>query len=284
MTSQRNELNPAVVYAEECSLPPGAQWVPLQVQWHRLIYIVEGAGTVDIAGKLHPFHDADLIYTGPGMPNTIQSDNTRSLHMIEMYFRTEGMALRSRLWGEWGGGNPVVADRMMAERGGFHDMFTRIVYYHQRNDNISAVMTHHLLLHMFHLFEQHEINREHSAPVQIMLYRLKAQLIGHAASPFHPGWIEQWTRYNGDYVSRLFRRQFGLTPRKYFRMMRVEQAKTMLDHTNLSITDVSNRLHFNSVHYFCKIFKKYTSYSPMQYRQRRTDGDVSVPGVAARSR
>lgn len=52
---------------------------------------------------------------------------------------------------------------------------------------------------------------------------------------------------------------------KVFADMKIEQAKILLRNSTYSITEVSEILGYNSVHYFSKRFKLATTMSPTEY-------------------
>ena len=70
----------------------------------------------------------------------------------------------------------------------------------------------------------------------------------------------------------LFRREFknrcGISPGQYRLELRLAKAKEMLHTTNMSIADISSRLHFECIGQFSTFFKKKTGLSPLEYRKR----------------
>jgi len=52
----------------------------------------------------------------------------------------------------------------------------------------------------------------------------------------------------------------------YLNQTRMTHAKSLLQMTQLSIQEVAARCGFNDSSYFCRIFKKYSGLSPIQYR------------------
>ncbi|MBO7192928.1 MAG: AraC family transcriptional regulator [Bacteroidaceae bacterium] len=70
----------------------------------------------------------------------------------------------------------------------------------------------------------------------------------------------------------LFRREFknrcGISPGQYRLELRLVKAKEMLHTTNMSIADISSRLHFECIGQFSTFFKKKTGLSPLEYRKR----------------
>ncbi|UUZ86741.1 helix-turn-helix domain-containing protein [Paenibacillus sp. P26] len=60
----------------------------------------------------------------------------------------------------------------------------------------------------------------------------------------------------------------GLQPAALLYARRLEQAKTELRETDDSVTAISERLGFSSLHYFSRQFAKVQQESPQQYRKR----------------
>ena len=67
--------------------------------------------------------------------------------------------------------------------------------------------------------------------------------------------------------SHLFKLMTGTSPNKYVNEMRIEKAKEMLINTNFLICEIAQSVGMQSQSYFCKVFKKYTLYSPIEYRE-----------------
>jgi len=67
---------------------------------------------------------------------------------------------------------------------------------------------------------------------------------------------------------RHFRAHFGATPLGYIQHMRVERAKALLEATQLSFDEVVERCGYSDVPSFRKLFKRETSLTPGDYRER----------------
>ena len=50
-------------------------------------------------------------------------------------------------------------------------------------------------------------------------------------------------------------------------MLKIEESKRIIRQRQYNITQVSNMLGFNSVHYFSRLFKKITGASPSEYEK-----------------
>ena len=64
-----------------------------------------------------------------------------------------------------------------------------------------------------------------------------------------------------------FHQKFRCTVSSYINAKRVERSMELLDKTDLSIEEISQRTGFSSASYYSKIFKKQTGKSPLQYRK-----------------
>lgn len=69
------------------------------------------------------------------------------------------------------------------------------------------------------------------------------------------------------YLSRSFREVTGLGIREYVNLLRVQKAQSMLQETNLSVSEVAESLGFDSLTYFERIFKRHLEVSPVQFRR-----------------
>lgn len=69
-----------------------------------------------------------------------------------------------------------------------------------------------------------------------------------------------------EHFIRSFKLAYGKTPTNYRIYCRINQAKSFLIDTQLSVSDISNLCSFADAYYFSKIFKKYVGLTPTQYR------------------
>lgn len=70
------------------------------------------------------------------------------------------------------------------------------------------------------------------------------------------------------YLSRIFKEVTGFTINEYVNFNRVKRAQELLGSSEYSVTDIAGMLGYDSITYFERVFKKYSSVSPLQYRKR----------------
>lgn len=68
------------------------------------------------------------------------------------------------------------------------------------------------------------------------------------------------------YFSRKFKRVSGCSPMEYLRCLRLDKAKELLRYSDLTVTQVSEALGFQSLHHFSKAFHHFAGCSPMAYK------------------
>ncbi|GMQ63622.1 response regulator transcription factor [Vallitalea maricola] len=70
------------------------------------------------------------------------------------------------------------------------------------------------------------------------------------------------------YMSTKFKEQVGINFIKYLNELRVKKAKKLLEDTSLKVYDVSNKVGYDDVRYFSRIFRTYTGYTPTGYQKK----------------
>lgn len=73
---------------------------------------------------------------------------------------------------------------------------------------------------------------------------------------------------NSDYLTRIFKKETGLTLNEYIINERISLAKKLLLKTEMSINSIATQLGYANPAQFSKIFKKYTQTNPMDFRQK----------------
>lgn len=68
-------------------------------------------------------------------------------------------------------------------------------------------------------------------------------------------------------LRRHFHRRFGASPREYLNRVRLEDARQLLETTDLSAGDIAGRIGFHSASHFNTLFKNAFGVPPAQYRE-----------------
>ena len=111
----------------------------------------------------------------------------------------------------------------------------------------------------------HRVDRQVSQKVQQARYHL----LEHSAEDID---MEALARSLGLSYSRfrsIFKNHTGTAPHQYQLNIRMNKAHDLLLHSDLSISEISDRLGFSSAYYFSRLFKKRHTCSPSAYRAHK---------------
>ena len=72
--------------------------------------------------------------------------------------------------------------------------------------------------------------------------------------------------YSPDYISRLFKKTFGIGMKEYISEERMKYAKNLLLTTDLSVKEISAQTGFENENNFIKFFNYHERKSPLQFR------------------
>lgn len=69
------------------------------------------------------------------------------------------------------------------------------------------------------------------------------------------------------HLLRTFKREMGITPHAYYRLIRIERAKERLKNTRQSVTEIAYQIGFEDLSTFNKSFKLVTGLTPSKFRE-----------------
>lgn len=73
------------------------------------------------------------------------------------------------------------------------------------------------------------------------------------------------------YFSRLFKKEIGISPKKFILKTRIEKSKFLLKNTDLTIKEISITVGFSDSLYFSKLFYKTVGMTPSEFRKTSTN-------------
>lgn len=78
--------------------------------------------------------------------------------------------------------------------------------------------------------------------------------------------LADYTNLSPSYLSKLFKKELGVSISDYIREKKIETAQNLLRYSNYSLIEISNYLAFSSQSHFIQNFEKYTGTTPKKYR------------------
>ncbi|MBR7163547.1 MAG: helix-turn-helix domain-containing protein [Clostridia bacterium] len=81
--------------------------------------------------------------------------------------------------------------------------------------------------------------------------------------------VAKYIYLSDSYFAHSFKDKFGISPKSYILKIRIEEAKELLENTDMKIADVARSVGFSSQQRFNDIFRKYTAVTPLKFRQAK---------------
>ncbi|MGX2959800.1 helix-turn-helix transcriptional regulator [Peribacillus sp. JNUCC 23] len=112
-------------------------------------------------------------------------------------------------------------------------------------------------------------------------YLIKNQLVLQAIDFIHDHYhedismnlIAEYLNMNHSYLSQIFTKEMGISPRKYLITYRIQKAKELIETSNELVSNIAINVGFSDVKHFSKTFKKVTGLTPMQYKKHFVKGE-----------
>ncbi len=73
---------------------------------------------------------------------------------------------------------------------------------------------------------------------------------------------------NKSYISTVFKKETGKSMTDYITHVRLEKASEFLKYTTMSISEISDKIGFTDISYFCRCFKKINGVKPTDFREQ----------------
>lgn len=80
--------------------------------------------------------------------------------------------------------------------------------------------------------------------------------------------IAKHFHFSKSYISHMFKKKNGHTIKEYCNILKINDAKALLEDSNMSVTEVSLTAGFNNFSYFINVFKNMTGMTPLKWRMR----------------
>lgn len=104
--------------------------------------------------------------------------------------------------------------------------------------------------------------------VSNVVEKVQDYMLEHLGEEFSRERIAEKVYLNPAYLSRLFRRETGLSLTDYIVKLRIMKAKEQLEYSNQKVSDIAFEVGYSNFSHFSKLFKKTTGLTPQEYRKK----------------
>lgn len=250
------------------------------VHWHdqiEIIYIKQGKLHVCIEGHDYLGHDGSIFLVNPRELHFMGSDDMSVAYYTLLFplefisFQTMDeletsllMPLRS---GQLQLSHEIANDVLNKE---LHILLEQVINLNLEDTSMRRqIETRALLLQFLSLLVEHGcLNTPTFSGSQINIQReLLAYIQEHFTEKLSLEDLANQFHLSEKYISRYFKEHFQLTFVNYTNYLRLTYAKSLLETTELPVTEVALQSGFPNVSYFIRIFKEKYGSSPQKYRK-----------------
>lgn len=235
-------------------------------------YIIKGSGTLNISGKTY-YPKAGDIYILPEFERHEYYTNPKE-PWTKIFFNIRGTGVSAML-NAFEMKNKILFSNCEE----FYPIFQNI-YSKSRDDMpIEQFMIESCELFVKILFSLY--NKSKTTDVILEeAQRVKAFIENNIERELSMKEMADFIYRSRDYTNRIFKRYYNMTPYVYYLNLRIEKAKALLQHTSMSIQQISEKLGYKSGKCFSKQFRYMTGITATDYRKknhgaRRNDDEKS---------
>nr|WP_275900844.1 AraC family transcriptional regulator [Paenibacillus periandrae] len=88
----------------------------------------------------------------------------------------------------------------------------------------------------------------------------------HLDKPFRLEEMSQRLNFSIDYLTKCLKKHTDLTPLQYLNRIRMLKARDLLEHSELSLREISSHVGISDMNYFFRLFRKHIGMPPAKYR------------------
>ena len=283
-----NEINPFVRFAQYLKLTSNSK-SPLVFAGartaydHRLFYISEGKGVIAINSISHEVKKGDVLLLKSGTLYDIKCNAGENLTILGFNFDYTQRNINIGI------PIPPAKGKLTTEKIIEHINFTDLDYLNEpiilsqmwRLENeLLEIISEHVHFHSFNTFRISAlftsvlvqiVRRVTSTNNDTQSSRKKTEKIlkyihEHYSEPLDNKNIAEIFNYHPNYVSRRILSETGLPLHKYLLRYRIHLAIGLLQSTDLSAQEISEKVGFKDYNHFLKYFKKFTGYTTSFFR------------------
>lgn len=101
---------------------------------------------------------------------------------------------------------------------------------------------------------------------ELIINEVKNELINNIDKKIPLSYFAKKYGYNISYFSQLFKKIVGTSFAEYFILLKMDKAKLLITNSSTPLQNIASSVGYDDYYHFSKMFKKYTQYSPTEFR------------------
>lgn len=259
---------------------------------YELLYIAKGRCYIKLGENEYNAKAGDLFFIKPGIRHAIKSEGEERLHQPHIHFDLHYDSNSSKVYIPVAKDQDVYSDSYLLRP----DVTTKNLlnireYYRFQDESVvfnliqsviklqNSVLTSAIIRKNAYLLEllsllvsATEAGESKVLPPdyhQELFERTNNVIESNYNRPLSIAEIADQIGYSKNYFTHIYKENFGKTPKQYYEEIKLNKAESYLQNANISVTEISHTLGFDSIHEFSRFFKRKTGLSPSEWRKER---------------
>lgn len=267
-----------LLWVSKCTYPAKHVIRKNHHDYYQIVFILGGEGKITFGDSIkHAYANQAYIFK-PNVVHKIEASRLKPLNIIEMKFYCNNPETETLVFSLV----PFVNDVGQSLRMAFISFVEEIKLHDDYTPSIIKALFAQLVLSWKRISEQAEIRGETKNADMYIEKDMgkdglkKGDYLDSVVEYIHQNYsreiklkdLADIAYLSPIYLCSAFKERFGVSPIQYLQNIRCEQAKRLLADTSETITNIAERLGFQSINYFSRFFKSHTGISPNEYRRR----------------
>ncbi len=245
-----------------------------------IAYVIKGSGIHVIDGITHDTAKGDLFVIYSGMAHgffrekkELQEPVVYNCAFLPEFLKPSVFLTREIKSASIGNGSSPELSLKGTEFREIGNLFSRMYSeYGTKQSGYCDVIRAHLIELVVRVFRHMDKNTDECAPVaknRELVNRAVEYVRKNYNSEIRLEDLAADSYISRSYLSRLFRETTGLSFSDYVQQLRVDEACTLLEKTDMKVVDIAHNSGFNDIKFFYRVFRKITGTTPGGYRKKR---------------
>lgn len=233
----------------------------------QLDYFPDGEGTYRIESEKRAIKSNKLFFVAPGQPHEIKSSAAHPLVNLTIKFRHSCLD-HNFLSPLMEIPAPVVGqiERLIRE------VVSRTVTATADNKYVASLRLAELLVCLYQICQDAHISSRVSPVVQQVIRHMFA----HYKEPIALADLARMGNMTAEHLCRVFKKDIGVSPFEFLRLLRLEQAKTLLCEGGRNISEVAAMTGFGKSSDMNRCFQKHLKMNSRAYQKRYSKGKTQL--------
>lgn len=235
----------------------------LTLSYYQMEYVLDGKVYIETANETFCAEKGDFFFINTGVPRSLRSDKKNP---VKKLFVTAKGPLMDGIVKAYKIKSPVIIAKLDVE-----DYFRNIINIIEEAPFYSPIIRDKIGREILSIlqavsYDLHTVSMANKRNIAENILKFIEENLNRKFTIEELG---QNFFLGKTQLIKLFKDKYGVTPIKYAQLQRIEMAKYYLAKTDEPISTLHDKLGFEDVKYFSKLFKKITGISPSEYRVKK---------------